>query len=34
MVTNHNDPTLTKGTGMLKAATGDLEWLQIKPVEK
>ena len=26
-------PTLAKGRNTLKAATGDLEWLQIKPVE-
>jgi integrase len=27
-------PTLAKGRSTLKAATGDLQWLQIKPLEK
>ena len=26
--------TLAKGRNTLKAATGDMEWLQIRPVEK
>jgi len=34
MSTRTNTQTLAKGRNTLKAATGDMDWLQIKPVSK